>query len=230
MQLSLSQISEHVVKLHYLYRNAYQPRNALAPSSHIFVLMELAQSDLFSTVKTTHGLSEAECRRLVQQIVSVVRVMHWNGLVHRDIKPENVLLDGCSNAKLADFGFVCAAGASTKPKFSSAFAAPETVLSVRRVRMGLTPLPAAPAADMWSLGVTIFAMLSATYPFVGRMKTTRDENRILSGDFRFEAKTLISDDAKRVIRALLQVDPAKRMTIEELASDRWLASNDTICI
>lgn len=73
------------------------------PTQAIF--LEFAEKGtLFTHVATKNGLSEEEAHFFFTQLISVVEVMHNEGIVHRDIKLENVLLDGSCNVFLCDFG------------------------------------------------------------------------------------------------------------------------------
>lgn len=120
--------------------------------------------------------SEDEARRLFQQIVSAVAYCHASGVVHRDLKAENLLLDKENNIKLIgrvshrnffkrcfclDFGF------SNHQKNDSLlstwcgsppYAAPELLLGQEYDgRM----------SDVWSLGVVLYILVTAGFPFPG---------------------------------------------------------------
>lgn len=49
-------------------------------------------------------MSEAEARKLFQQIICAIEHCHMHKIVHRDLKPENILMDANKNIKIADFG------------------------------------------------------------------------------------------------------------------------------
>lgn len=61
--------------------------------------------DLFDYVDAAPtGLSLAESRNILRQIVDAVAFLHAHGIVHRDIKDENIILDGHGGVQLIDFG------------------------------------------------------------------------------------------------------------------------------
>jgi WD40 repeat protein/serine/threonine protein kinase len=100
--------------------------------------------------------------KLLRQIATALAVAHANGVIHRDIKPENILLDENQNAYLSDFGI--AIDIVNDPdevmlknlSFGSpAYMSPEQILG-----KGATP-----QADVYSLGVLIYEMLTARNPF-----------------------------------------------------------------
>jgi serine/threonine-protein kinase len=105
---------------------------------------------------------------LVNQVLEGLAYAHEKGYVHRDIKPQNILLhrDGndAPSAKLADFGLAKSftmAGATflTRPGEAAGslmYMAPEQILSYRFV---------GPPADLYSLGVTLYYLLTGSFPY-----------------------------------------------------------------
>ncbi|MDB5956159.1 serine/threonine-protein kinase [Ramlibacter sp.] len=109
------------------------------------------------------GLPREQALTLFAQAVGAVAELHRAGLVHRDLKPANFLLRADGRLVLADYGLVVAAGHSD-PRFVAGavfgtprYAAPEQ----------LQGAPAAPAADVYSLGVLLHEMLAGHPPFPG---------------------------------------------------------------
>ena len=75
-------------------------------------------------------------------------------------------------------------------------------------------------ADIWSLGVLLYAMLQGTVPF--KANNIADLHRlILKGDFDF-AHPSISDDAKDILRKMLVLTPELRISIPEMLNHPWL--------
>ncbi|XP_033230073.1 maternal embryonic leucine zipper kinase-like isoform X3 [Belonocnema kinseyi] len=162
-------------------------------------------------------LSETESRKFFRQIVSAVAYLHSLGYAHRDLKPENVLLDRDQNLKLIDFG-LCA-----KPKGgmqnhlytscgSPTYAAPELILGKKYLGSQV---------DIWSMGVLLYALLCGFLPF--------DDNsienlykKILNG--KYDEPSWLSQSSQRLIRAMLQTDPSKRINIQELCYHPWITT------
>ncbi|XP_063994655.1 maternal embryonic leucine zipper kinase-like [Diachasmimorpha longicaudata] len=186
--------------------------------SHYFMIMEYCSGgELFDHIVEKNRLSETESRKFFRQIVSAVAYLHSLGFAHRDLKPENILLDKDQNLKLIDFG-LCA-----KPKGgmqahlytscgSPTYAAPELILGKKYLGSEV---------DIWSMGVLLYALLCGFLPF--------DDNsieslyrRILSG--KYDEPSWLSSSSKRLIRAMLQIDPKKRITVEGLTCHPWVTA------
>ena len=116
--------------------------------------------------------------RLVHDVAEALDHAHAHGIVHRDVKPSNVLLDGRGRALLFDFGLARMEDDVTLTQ-SGDFAgtpfyiAPEQISGRKR---GVDH-----RADVYSLGVTLFELLTLQRPFLGR-NTQQVFRQILSKD------------------------------------------------
>ena len=107
---------------------------------------------------------QSRIRRLIEPVCIALGYMHDKGWVHRDIKPENILFNKAGQIKLIDFSLTVrfASGVSKlfagKPKTiqgTRTYIAPETLLKK----------PPVPQTDMYSLGITMFELLTGQSPF-----------------------------------------------------------------
>jgi serine/threonine protein kinase len=113
--------------------------------------------------RMTAGVSAAQAIEWLRQAAAGLSQLHGNGLVHRDVKPANFLLRADGSLVLADFGLVTEAG-SVDPQ-----ARPGSLVGTPRYVSPeqLQGAPAAPAADVYSLGVLFHELLCGTPPFGG---------------------------------------------------------------
>lgn len=99
-------------------------------------------------------------RRVLADVLPALAALHAAGWVHRDVKPAHLLLRAGGAIALADFGLACAAGVRA-PAMSVTgtprYAAPEQTGGA----------PASAAADIYSLGVSVFELLAGRAPFQG---------------------------------------------------------------
>ncbi|KAF6081674.1 hypothetical protein HJG60_008714 [Phyllostomus discolor] len=122
--------------------------------------MEYASRDnLFDHLEQCSRKTEHEARPMFRQMISALHYCHRKNIVHRDLKPENILLDDNLNIKVADFGL---SRDFTNYKLTTvcgtfAYMAPEIL--ERQVYDG-------PKADVWSLGVILYRMLTGDELFV----------------------------------------------------------------
>ena len=179
-------------------------------------------------------MPEPECRFYFRQIVQAVGYCHTQGICHRDLKLENVLLmPDNATVKVTDFGmgknYLMHSGCKTAEVGSCAYMSPE----VWAGRGEYQPSP----ADVWSLGVMLYVMSLCAYPFGCLDRRSGDlyqqEQRIRQNvlgadaitsreDFFGEPPGRLSAPLQDLIRAMLVVDPTRRLTIDAISSHPWL--------
>nr|GMD97449.1 calcium-dependent protein kinase 29 [Ipomoea batatas]GME00110.1 calcium-dependent protein kinase 29 [Ipomoea batatas] len=195
------------------FKGAYEDRRTL------YLVMELCSGgELFDRITEKGSYSEKEAAKIGRQIVNVVHVCHFMGVMHRDLKPENFLFvsrDDDSPLKATDFGlsvFIEEGRVYKEIAGSPYYVAPE----VLRKSYGKE-------IDVWSAGVILYILLSGFPPFCAdNDKGTFEE--ILKGqlDLKSPPWPSISSDAKDLIRRMLAVDPRKRITAAEALEHPWL--------
>ena len=177
------------------------------------MIMEFVSGgELFEYIVSKGRLHESEARKFFQQIISGVDYCHRHMIVHRDLKPENLLLDHNMHVKIADFGLsnMMMDGEFLRTSCGSPnYAAPEVISG---------KLYAGPEVDIWSCGVILYALLCGTLPFDDEHVPTLFR-KIKSGIFpipEYLNKPVVS-----LLCQMLQVDPLKRATVEEIKKHEW---------
>ena len=165
------------------------------------------------------GYSEDDVRSMMQQALDALRHLQSCRVVHRDVKPENVLLtdSAATTLKLADFGMAVELsgeeGADTNrctgKQGTPGYLAPEILRGDAY----------AYEVDVWSMGCLLFVLLSGTMAF-----DVDDDASVRGGcpPFLHPNWSVVSDEAKAVVRAMLAPEPHKRATADELLRMRWL--------
>ena len=194
--------------------------------NEIYLVQELCVGgELFDRLdeQPDYHYTEAQCARLVKQMLCSVRYIHSKGIIHRDLKLENFLFSSNSpdsELKMIDFGL------SKHFKFGE----------VQHEAVG-TPYTVAPEVikgsydercDVWAIGVITFLLLSGDPPFGGcggPEPLMQVRENILRGKFEFEPEDVwlnVSATAKEFIRAHLVTDPNRRPTAREAQKAQWL--------
>lgn len=126
-----------------------------------FIVMEHVQGQSCAELLRDHGhLEVAETVDIISQACRGLDYAHRNGVVHRDVKPGNLLVAESGSVKLADFGIARATDQSSITQVGSvlgtaAYLAPEQARGEE----------AGPRADLYSLGVVTYQLLSGRLPY-----------------------------------------------------------------
>lgn len=174
-------------------------------------------------------LSEIEARRIFIQLAQAIQYLHEEAKVcHKDLKLENILFDQDNNVKLCDFGLAlcqqplklnavtnlplspeilneldCAAG-------SLAYAAPEQIKSAKAI--------SCPSTDIWSLGVILYALVTAKLPFHDDYDL-RLQQKVMQGDYHMPS--YISNELQDLLKNCLSLTPQSRFNIDQVLQSRW---------
>ncbi|HWE64772.1 MAG TPA: protein kinase, partial [Chloroflexota bacterium] len=126
-----------------------------------YIVMELVDGQtLKDAITTTRPFPVAEALRIAIEVCAALSAAHARGMVHRDIKPQNILLTADGQVKVADFG-IARRGANTALTQTGTVLGSVHYLSPEQAR----GQEAGPRSDLYSLGVTLFEMLTGRLPF-----------------------------------------------------------------
>ncbi|KAM5172373.1 death-associated protein kinase 2 isoform 2-T2 [Mantella aurantiaca] len=190
----------------------------------VLVLELVSGGELFDFLAQKESLSEEEATRFIKQILDGVNYLHTRNIAHFDLKPENIMLLDKTipvpHIKLIDFGL--AHKIEDGVEFKNIFGTPEFVAPeiINYEPLGL-------AADMWSIGVITYILLSGASPFLGENKQETLSN-ITAVNYEFDEEFFshTSDLAKDFIRKLLVKNTRKRLTIQEALCHPWITPKD----
>ena len=168
------------------------------------------EGELFDEIKANSPFNEALAAWYLKQILSAVSYCHNMNIIHRDLKPENILIvkrqkNGFHPIKIIDFGT------------AKVFQKPE-VLSRNYTEL----------CDLWSCGVIMYILLTGRPPFNG---SSEEEimKKIKDGvyDLKKYPWGVISEEAKDLLKGLLQVNTKKRLTAKAALEHKWFKIEKT---
>lgn len=194
-------------------------------SEYIYIVMEyLSGGPLLSYFKERkYKLKETRVRDIAHQIATALFYLKSFGIAHRDMKPDNIMMaskDEDSEIKLIDFGLSKIIGPkerSKDPFGTIPYAAPEIILRK----------PYSHSVDIWSLGVTVFFLLTGFHPF-----DSHDQQELLKKivrqepDYDADEWKKVSPEAMDLVKKLLTKDKEKRIEIEQVLEHDWITSGN----
>lgn len=156
-------------------------------------------------------LAEPAVYAMITQLSAALQHLHEQHVIHRDVKLENCLVDNevwPPRLKLCDFGHACVGQASDgevdfygTPGYSS----PEV----------MSRLAWSSAADVWAMGVVMFALLANALPF------EREFSWLRPPDFSGRAWWSVSVEAKLLLQTILEADVAERAPLRAVRESDW---------
>jgi len=204
--------------------------DVVATINHYYLVAEyLEGGELFDRIIDKSSYNESEACDVCQILFEALSYMHSRHIVHRDLKPENLLLrskESDSDIKIADFGFAKQIIVDKhKQHDDDAYSCLKTMCGTPGYVAPeiLCRRPYGTKCDMWSMGVIIFTMMCGYQPFYheNRKKLLR---LCVRGEFEFDEEYWgeVSAEAKDMIRSLIEVDPRKRASAEDILSHPWM--------
>ncbi|KAJ9555419.1 hypothetical protein OSB04_010033 [Centaurea solstitialis] len=176
------------------------------------------RGELFDRIVAKGHYTERAAAIVIKTILEVVKVCHKHGVIHRDLKPENFLYANKGETaplKAIDFGLSIFIEPGVRFKEivgSPYYMAPEVL---RRNY--------AEEVDVWSAGVILYILLCGVPPFWAETEEGIAQ-AIIKGDinYRRDPWPRVSEDAKNLVKSMLNPNPYERLTVEEALGNHWI--------
>ena len=219
------------------HKNVTKILEMFEDDKYILIIMEYINGgNLFSFVKKRRKLSEKISKFLFKQIILGLQHIHSHNIVHRDVKLENILIDLNNTIKICDFGIGRVLSNPDDLLYDQCgtpmYMAPEILFSSKEKGYKGFPI------DIWSAGIALYIMLSGTLPFSVKKEESllelennknKKKNMALKQAIMYsQPKKIekISPKAKDLLHGLLNKDPNKRLTIEQILNHPWLKGEE----
>ncbi|KAL5708218.1 non-specific serine/threonine protein kinase [Ranunculus cassubicifolius] len=185
----------------------------------VHIVMELCEGgELFDRIVARGHYTEKAAAYVTKTIVEVVQMCHKEGVMHRDLKPENFLFANKKESaalKAIDFGL----SVFFKPgeRFSEIVGSPYYMApEVLKRNYG-------PEVDVWSAGVILYILLCGIPPFWAETEQGVAQAIIRCiVDFKRDPWPKVSDNAKDLVKKMLDPDPKRRLTAQQVLDHPWL--------
>jgi len=191
-----------------------------------FIIMEYCKlGELFDYIVKYKRLSEEEASNFFYQLINGVEYIHSQGIAHRDLKPENLLLTEDKVLKIIDFGlsheFEEEEFLKTKCG-SPSYAAPEIISKPNYNGFKI---------DVWCCGIILYAMLCGYLPFDGDDDAQNNNVKLFQNILECEPELpdFLSNISKDLIMRILNPDPEKRITIEQIKKHPFYLKGKGLC-
>ncbi|KAH7188820.1 kinase-like domain-containing protein [Fusarium flagelliforme] len=193
----------------------------------IYMVLEMCRKGVVMKVgldEQAEPYSEENCRYWFRDLILAIEYLHAQGVIHRDIKPDNLLLSNDDVLKVVDFGvsemFEKPDNMRTaKSAGSPAFLPPELC--------GKHGDVSGTAADIWSMGVSLYCLKYGRIPF------NRDGVLDMYEAIRSDEPSLPEDenpDFIDLMQKVLNKDPEQRITMDKLREHPWVTKQGTDCL
>ncbi|XP_064837598.1 serine/threonine-protein kinase 33-like isoform X3 [Oncorhynchus masou masou] len=196
----------------------------------MYLVTELCEGgELKELLQKNTRFTEEETRHIINSLAEAIVYLHKKDIVHRDLKLENILVksyhgvdNDMINIKVTDFGLSVKKGGVGSENMLKAtcgtpiYMAPEVINAHEYSQQ----------CDVWSIGVIMYMLLCGEPPFIATSEERLFE-MIKKGELHFVGPIWdsISDAAKKVLSCLLKVDPAHRITANELLDNPWITGD-----
>ncbi|PWZ01611.1 kinase-like protein [Testicularia cyperi] len=193
----------------------------------LWIVMDFAEGGSVRTLMKAGLITEKYCSVIVRETLVALNYLHKSGVIHRDIKAANILLTSAGKILLCDFGVAASLASNSIHSKRSTFVGTPHWMAPEVITDGKTYDQ---KADVWSLGITIFEMVTGNPPLadIEQMRAillipkSKPPRLPADGDF----SPLMRD----FVAACLNEEPKERATSEELAKHKWIKNSAKVSV
>lgn len=197
------------------HQNIVQYYGSQTQNQFVKIYLEFVDmGSITSLIKTYGNLKTQTVANFTKQILDGLEYLHFHNIIHRDIKGDNIFVSNEGVIKLGDFG---SAKKVDKHSFVKSvigtvcWMAPEILEGNGYGR----------AADIWSLGCTVYEMLMGVPPFIGKnhFQTSKLIMDYTEGSLNWKG---IGELEKDFIGSCLKIDPLQRYNVKKLLNHPFI--------
>jgi len=199
------------------HRNIIKLYDTIEDTDYIYLILEYCENGDLKNFLNKRAVKEKNVHKFMVQIVDGLKYLNKHNIYHRDLKPQNILVDDAHNLKISDFGLakLCEDNSLLDTICGSPmYMAPE-IMKYKKYDT---------KADLWSLGVIFYQMLTGKTPYTAKSHVEL-MNNIETQDVVFPKNIKISELARDLLSRLLKKTSTDRMTWNELFNHPWLKCN-----
>ncbi|KAG0949005.1 hypothetical protein G6F57_001715 [Rhizopus arrhizus] len=205
--------------------NVIETLDIIQEDNQFYEIMEYAPNDLFNIVMSGM-MSKEEVACCWRQLLNGVDYLQSVGIAHRDIKLDNLVLDHMGILKMIDFG------CSTVYKYPF-----ETTMTMTKGIFGSNPYIAPEQytqptydprlSDIWSCAIVFICMTIRRFPWkIPRLSDPAFRSFASNSHQQLRLLQLLPREARPVIAGMLELNPSKRLNLQQVLSDPWVKSID----
>lgn len=181
-----------------------------------YLIMKQMETDLLGVIQTEKVIQEQKAKKIFYNLCLAVKECHDANIGHLDIKPDNILIDKKQKPYICDFGN-SVIGISKNiqgRRGTKIYAAPEVT-----TEKYYSPRE----ADIWSLGCTLYVMITGYLPNFRECQTEKDYEIAIIEMFLLLNSLKVSEQCVDLLMKIITFAP-KRMTLKEILNHPWVSS------
>ena len=213
---------KNILKIYSHGKGMLQTSSGLTKQVYYIIMDYLNHGSLITQIGDNIGFGEDFGRLIFAQLLDGLEAIHNSGAVHLDIKLENIMLSGDDyTLKYIDFGFSKQNSYNLTTYLGTPnYAAPE--LHLRKSYLGIY-------ADIFSLGVTLFIIVTGYLPFILPKPNDPLYRYIYDIDYISywkKRRIKVSPSFMELFDNLIAFDPTQRPSISEIKNSKWMKEID----